>query len=304
MKPRISVIVASSCSSARHERIRRCVQSVLSQEVPLELVFVANGAKVSEPILEELRALPELRILRLSEGHVSYARLAGLRAAQAEYLCFMDDDDELLPGAIERRLAQMGPEVDVLATNGWLRVKHDALMIDAAGAARIQEDPMGAFLEQNWFASTGPVFSAARLDPAWFDMDRRYFEWTLLFFRLFAAAARIRFDPEPSFRKYEDVVDSVSATQAYAQAYVDHLEELMGSPELTCRLTREHRSRLRRKLVAALNERASNELARGCRSGAWRAHWRCLSLGGLDYLPFTRKLLFTAGARRLRGRTG
>ncbi len=291
MSPSISIIIASTCSTARHERIRRAVRSVLAQRIPLELIVVANGAHIAQPVLDELGATPGVRVLRQAEGHVSRARLAGLRVARSKFLCFMDDDDELLPGALERRLQQLDSGVDVLATNGWIRVKQDELMIDPAVAARIEGDPMGTFLEQNWFASTGPVFSAARVDPAWFDMDRRYFEWTLLFFRLFAAGARIRFDPEPSFRKFEDEQDSVSASTAYADAHVAHLEELLGSPALMQRLTPAHHSQLRSRLIKALNQQVVSELARGRRLSAWRVHLRCLGLGGLAYLPFTRKLL-------------
>lgn len=299
VKPDFSIIIASSCSEIRGKEIRRALRSVSAQDVACELLFVANGANVCQALLAQVREFPGVRSLVLQEGNVSKARFAGVQAARGTFWCFLDDDDELLPGALRRRLEMMRSGVDVLATNGWVRQAcgYDVLLVSPGTAARIDVDPVGAFLASNWFASTGPVFRAETVTVRPFDMDRRYFEWTLLFFELVAAGLTFGFDDEPSFVKYENHGGSVSASRAYLDAYLDHLDRLLASRRLMSALTAAQIAILKAKRITALNQRALGQLEVGNLQAAWRAHARCVLLGGWRYLPFTRKLLRLGGLK-------
>lgn len=100
--PTASIIITTH---DRPELAYRALRTALGQTFPdLEVVIVDDG---SEPPFE-LDGEPEGRVslVRLpgSTG-VSGARNAGLAAARGEWVTFLDDDDELLPGMLEVSLA-------------------------------------------------------------------------------------------------------------------------------------------------------------------------------------------------------
>lgn len=57
----------------------------------------------------------------LEEGSLPRALIAGRRTVATPFYSFLDDDDELLPVAIDLRLAPLlaDPAVDIVASNGY-----------------------------------------------------------------------------------------------------------------------------------------------------------------------------------------
>lgn len=95
-----------------------CVQSALEQPVSgLELILVDDGSSdgsaghAADWARRDSRVRPVLR----PHAGLSAARNAGMAAARGEFLCFLDSDDLLLPGALAAacRLAA-DEELDVL----------------------------------------------------------------------------------------------------------------------------------------------------------------------------------------------
>ena len=87
------------------------VQSALAQTLAdVEVIVVDDG---SQPPAE-LPELPRLRLLRheSNQGHAT-ARNTGAAAARAERICFLDDDDSLLPHMAEVSLAALNEVVDL-----------------------------------------------------------------------------------------------------------------------------------------------------------------------------------------------
>ena len=86
--------------------LRRAVHSVALQMTHAhELVVVNDGstddtAVVLEALVAELRS--GLKVLEKQNGGSSSARNAGIDAAAGDYLIFLDADDELLPGALQK----------------------------------------------------------------------------------------------------------------------------------------------------------------------------------------------------------
>jgi glycosyltransferase involved in cell wall biosynthesis len=87
----------------RPHLLERAVRSALDQNpAPLEVIVVDDGSV--PPLADSLPRLrdPRLRFLRRpGNGGNAVARNAGIAAAQGEWITFLDDDDEYLPGFLE-----------------------------------------------------------------------------------------------------------------------------------------------------------------------------------------------------------
>lgn len=106
--PLLSIIIPSH---NRPHMVMIAVQSALGQTLEnVEVIVVDDG---SEPPLE-LPTLPRLRLIRLPTNQgVATARNTGAAAARSERICFLDDDDSLLPHMAEVSLAALAKTGDM-----------------------------------------------------------------------------------------------------------------------------------------------------------------------------------------------
>jgi Glycosyl transferase family 2 len=137
----------------RQEKVIRAVRSVLNQsfEGDLEVVIVDDGSRPPITLPPELAADARVRILRkertLGPGS---ARNSGLKDVNAEWVGFLDSDDYLLPGTLNRRFSAAVEDQArrtnplVLYTCGWAevsqggavqRVRHPRAPTDQEGFA-------------------------------------------------------------------------------------------------------------------------------------------------------------------------
>lgn len=80
--------------------LRRCVDSILAQTfTDYELLLVNDGSTDGSAAIcaDYASKHPHVRVLDKTNGGVSSARNAGIRAAQGDYLAFVDADDEIKP---------------------------------------------------------------------------------------------------------------------------------------------------------------------------------------------------------------
>ena len=98
-----------------------CLSSVLSQSyTDFELICVNDGSTDSSyQILREFAQKDERVILisHLESLGVSAARNTGLDIARGEFVFFLDSDDYLLPGSLERMHRLMTPDVDAVVSS-------------------------------------------------------------------------------------------------------------------------------------------------------------------------------------------
>lgn len=113
----LASIVITTCD--RPEVVARAVTSALAQsERRVEVLVVDDGDRFP---YQPRHADPRLRVHRTTGCEsVNRARNLGLRHARANWVTFLDDDDELLPAAVEVCLAavrgsRLPPPVAVLA---------------------------------------------------------------------------------------------------------------------------------------------------------------------------------------------
>lgn len=289
--PRVTTIVPTAAQGARRGSLFTAIDSLRSQAgaevVPL---VVANGPQADAALLAELGAMPGVRLLRREAPGVCAARRAGRDAVDTEFFGFLDDDDVYLPGAVAARLGPLlaDPGVDLAVGNGFkMSGSERRLLATDADFAAYAADPAGGLLDYNWLPSCAGLFRTDAVPAGLFEPAEAHHEWTLLAFRL-SLTKRIAFVAEPTFC-IGDTPGSLSKDSAHDWAVAEVVRRM-----LALEMPGTLRRRVRRKLGAALHERANICLQQGRVAEAWRWHLQSLAEpGGIArYAAFTRKLLW------------
>jgi glycosyltransferase involved in cell wall biosynthesis len=91
----------------RPELLKRAISSVLAQTCgQIEIVVVIDGPDAATEAALKVMANARLRCVALPESvGGSDARNIGVENARSEWIAFLDDDDEWLPGKIKKQLA-------------------------------------------------------------------------------------------------------------------------------------------------------------------------------------------------------
>lgn len=279
----VTVIVPTTCEAARAASLRRALESVAPQLPDDGLVLVvANGSRVDERTLRMVAEAPRTRIERLSEGSVARAQRFGRTCVATPFFCFLDDDDEYLPGAIEARLRALldDPAADVVVTNGCTGTEPVVRHPERAAA-----DPLRALIGENWLASCAGTFRTARVSAEFFDGETRFFEWTLIAYRI-AATRSVRFVDAFTYRIHSSE-RSASKSTAYCAALPGVLETIAALD-----LPPDVRAAVRAKIGHAEHVLSAHYLEAGNWRLALRHHVRSLLRhGGLRFLPYSRRLL-------------
>jgi len=129
MKPEISVILAYFEGQRWLPRAIQCVQA---QDRPSwELVIVDDGSKQSPASLIYSINDERIRLIRIAHAGKGAALNVGINAARAEIICFLDQDDVMLPGRLQLQLGAFArkPEPDVVYSD-YERVSEDGKLID------------------------------------------------------------------------------------------------------------------------------------------------------------------------------
>lgn len=118
MRPRISVIVPTL--GIRPLRLHRCVRSILAQDVgeAVEVVVVGDGTQDHFSTLDHLRGDRLILSFSLLRQGAAAARNEGLCRANGDIVAFVDDDDWLLPGCLERTLGFFDARPEAMAAFG------------------------------------------------------------------------------------------------------------------------------------------------------------------------------------------
>ena len=122
-RPRVSVVIPTHNRAAY---LARCLESLTTVTVDCEIVVVDNASTDETPALladwaARDRRLRVVRQERLIDPVANHNR--ALAAARGEYLCFLGDDDLVLPGNFERKVALLDAHPDIgLVYSLWRRI--------------------------------------------------------------------------------------------------------------------------------------------------------------------------------------
>lgn len=285
--PEVTVVIATAARADRATALQWAIDSVCAQRPRPELVVVVNGPGFDPPLRELLQNDPRLRYDYQPLGSYPAAQRRGRELVRTPFFCFLDDDDELLPGSIAARLAraQQPDAPDIVVCHGLRRVGTDDIPF-CEHRPGPGEDLLLDLLRENWFASAAPLLRSAMVPLTMFDGTTKYYEWTLIAFRLLTAGRRMVLIEDLGFRLHDSPV-SLSKNPGgilTAPELLTQLLELDPQPAV--------RRALRRRLARAHHACAELEYHNGNHGSAWQHHLCCLCLpGGLAYLTYTRHLL-------------
>jgi hypothetical protein len=286
-----TVVIASVCSDARGELLKRACESVRAmagEHGDYSIIVVANGARVSPNVLDWLEQRPDVRVIRLRTGSYPLARRVGAEMADCEFLAFLDDDDELMPDTLAPKIAhfRQHPEVDVLVTDG-LRVNGSTTTRIFPPPEARSTDPVETMMRAGWGACA-LTLRAQNIDLSAFDAQFRQLEWTLTTLEL-ARRHRFGFLDEPTYRYYETTPDSLSKS----------IEHTLAAPEMWRRLSQgyagtRYDQAVRRRYGRECHNVSFVYAQQGRMRDAWRLHVESLrSPGGAAFVPFSATLLLT-----------
>jgi glycosyltransferase involved in cell wall biosynthesis len=289
---RCTVIIATLASADRAAGLRRAIDSVLRDNSSLPEVFVvANGTRYDPALLRELMDRTDIRTAHLAEGSLPGAIAHGVAASSTSYFGFLDDDDEYLPGAVDRRLRalQERPAAAVLASNGY-RASDGEDRIALKRLAEVEADPLLALFQENWLPSCGGLFRRSLLPDGLFQGIPALLEWTWVAFHLARAGGSVAVLDEPTFRIHA-TAGSESRSPAYVRSLPDTLHRIREESRRA-----DVRAIVTRHLTQSLYTASAHSLRRGAYRDAWGYHLRCLRLPtGWRFWRHTARLL---GLRR------
>ena len=285
----IEVIIPTTCITGRWAVLQRAIGTVASQDaVNVRVLVVVNGDRFDPDCLAALRARSDLRVHYQLEGNLPLALRVGRSLVEAPFFCFLDDDDEYLPGALAYRVQPMlaDPRVDFTASVGLRCVDGgDRLALTELQVDQINAQPLLSLGVENWLASCGGLYRSSSISLDYFDGVTQYYEWTYLAYRL-AIDKTLRYLERPTFR-INDSSDSLSKSAAYRLAEIDVLHKLLDLP-----LPRKAQVEIRRKIGSAHHRISDYCLEQGWRMPAWQHHLKSLLYpGGWKYSTYSRHLL-------------
>ncbi len=289
MRQAVDVVIRTAGRSERRTSLQRAVQSILNQQGVAARPIVVITDNLPH-LATELACEPRVKVHHVGQP-TSPGRALGIGRSviQAPFYAFLDDDDELLPSALEMRLDIMraDPAVDLVVTTGYW-VSGNRRQIHIPDITRHQNDSLNGMIERCWLTSCGGLYRASAISQRHFEGLPDLCEWTYFAFRLSLERLNVRFLDLPTYNVY-DTPGSLSKTEGFLEATLCVLQAMRSQP-----LRAAERASLERKYRAALHGaaehyRQANQLAK-----AWRFHLRSVKPPYmLRYGAYTRKLLWT-----------
>ncbi|HEY1327969.1 MAG TPA: glycosyltransferase family 2 protein [Casimicrobiaceae bacterium] len=282
----VTAIIPTLADRAREQSLLRAIASLEAAAVgtPLSILVVVNGSRRDPAVLASVKSLG-VEVVSIPEASLPAALLAGRREVDTAYFCFLDDDDEYLPGAIDARVDALRRQADaaLVITNGYGCTDGvDEPWLNHIG--EVERDPLLALFQENWLPSCGALFRSSAVGVDLFEEPQPYREWTWLAFRIALAGKRVAVLDRPTFRVHDSAA-SLSKSTAYAMR-TDLYRRMLCEP-----VPAEVRSLLRKRLAKALGMESVTRLREGNLRAAWQSHVEALALpGGWRYGSQTLRL--------------
>lgn len=299
--PSVTAIIPTFADSARRDSLMRAIRSLFrsTQRARLSITAVVNGNRYRPEVLVELEALG-VRLIQVAEASLPLAMLEGRRSVASDYFCFLDDDDEYLPGAIDVRLAALerAPGAALVVSNGYQRIDDiDNVLLERL--LEVPDHPLSALFEQNWLASCGGLFRTREIGVEFFEQAEKYLEWTLLAFRLALSRKAICVIDQPTFRIH-DSPSSQSKSPGTLPSRIALYRRMLCET-----LPADVRRTIRKRLATALSMQSVTSLKDHDLVASWKYHLQTLGCpGGWRYGGQTLRLLVATLKRPFAARKG
>lgn len=286
--PLVTVIIPTIASKKKELLLKRAIDSIrCSSASSIQIIAVVNGPWADPGVCEWLHSMSDVQYERTAVGSLPKALLRGRELVTTPYFSFLDDDDEYLAGATDRKLAALEnhPTATLVVSSGFRCIDEvDSPVMTQISA--VLADPLRSLFDVNWLSSCNVLFRSASVHPEFFKDSHPYAEWTWLAYKLACSGAQIVAIDEPTFRIH-DTPGSVSKSQSYHDAYQSLYLRM-----LHCKPPKSIISIIKARLGADWHDRSVRALARGDRRTAVVCHLRSMMLPtGFKYTSYTRHLL-------------
>jgi glycosyltransferase involved in cell wall biosynthesis len=297
--PTVSVIIPTTALASRRPVIFRAIDSVLDQTgVSAIPTVIINGPGRDPALTEELVADRRLRVHVVETGSLPNALRVGRYAVDTPYFGELDDDDQLMPGALASRVQALieSDDYDCVVSNGYRRYEgRDTLNIPDIDA--VTRNPLDSFWDGNWLLPGSYLCRTDRIAAEVFDDIPGHLECSYLALRL-ATSYRIKFLESPTVIWNQDTPGSASKSREWILSLAAAHERL-----LSLDLPASSHRKLLERITSQLHSVSDLYLHEGDWREAWRWHMRSLfRRGGHRYMPYTGRLLWKTLAQRAQRR--
>ena len=248
--PRVSVVMPIYNGA---EFLAPSIDSVLAQTIPdFELILVDDGSTDGTAEIIRAYAARDARIISIAKPNSGIADTLnrGLAAARGEWIARLDADDLMVPERLERQLAFVAANPDLVAAGSYYEI------IDPAGVShgtrlplpRTRDELAGFLAAREPLSFLHPSMMFRRqvaLDLDGYDKQTEPAEDVDLFARMLATGAPILIQPEVllRYRVHSNAVSAKSATQQFmkvAWTYHNFYAAREGRPTLGYQAFLEH----------------------------------------------------------------
>lgn len=295
-KPIVSVIIATAASDSRRFCIRNALDSALNQAgCEIELIVVANGHQCAHHVIKEIQNDHRVRFFHQPDMNVNSARLFGREQVSGEYFCFIDDDDDFIPDSLQHLVSELQNEqtLDIAVGNGY-RNKGGFDEINIENISARNNDLLGSLVAfgGNWLPSCAGVFRTRTVKSEIFAEYPTYCEWTYFAFKL-TITHKVKLFDVLTFRINDSSV-SLSKGMEYNLGEYDSLKKIMSLP-----LPGDIVSAIKDKMSEQEHTLSEDYLRIGRLNESLKYHLLSMTRWhGLKYVPYTRKIIQFAFARR------
>ncbi|HUO85584.1 MAG TPA: glycosyltransferase family 2 protein [Thermoanaerobaculia bacterium] len=161
----------------RRELLAEAVASALGQNWPLEIIIIDDGSdEETARFIDELAAeRPEIRVVHQQNRGPGSARESGRRIARGEFVQYLDSDDILLPGKLEKQIGGLRRNEAAGVSYGWTRFRHRDGRLGPGPwkeSGIVREAMFPSFLRSRWWDTPNPLYRAEVCDRAgaWTDL--------------------------------------------------------------------------------------------------------------------------------------
>lgn len=274
MSSTVTAIIPTLAERSRSTTLARAIESLrraIADPTALRILVVVNGQRFDSAVVDWLHTQP-VDVIQIPHSSAPLAHLVGRQNVASEYFCFLDDDDEYLPNALEARLDRITKSEDLalVVTNG-LRcgaASHAPALQDMVD---IETDPLGALFRANWLTSCGALYRSSKIGVSYFENFHPYVEWTWLAFRISIDQQRLAWVNSPTFRIHE-TSGSASTTRSYVEAHDSLYQRMLPLAASRADIV----NILRRRLQDSASMKSVVLLRDGDLRGAWAAYGNVL----------------------------
>lgn len=287
----ITVIIPTTGELHRSSKLFEAISSVKDQEgLNVHVLVVLNGKKYSQSVYARLSSMKDVSLIYVEKGSLPLAIAKGCCQVGTFYFSFLDDDDIYLPNTLLPRVLPLihDKTLGMTVCNGIKTIGGEEKLIHS-DMLKYSNDPLLSLIEKgNWLASCGGVFRKDIVTLDYFDPELKYYEWTLVAFKISLSKIKIKFIDNVCFR-INDTENSLSKSFESQDSEYRFMFRLMSYSGITDEVN----CALKKKTVNASHNLSVLYMKRREFKTAWKYHvLSIINLYGFSrYILYTRYLL-------------